>query len=251
MAETVFAASQTTLGAPVRRLMVDAQALQQGEVRVVPSGTPGGRALLSAGRPLAAVQLRVCDEAGDALPDGKVGEITVSADFLFDGYLGRPDETARKLIDGVYHTADRGFLWQGELFVLGRGDDLIIVNGRNLYAHELEFVATQASGVKPGRLVALGVENADLGTRTVAIVGETEAPADEHEAIALAVRAAIAQACDVMVHDVALVPPGWIVKTTSGKLSRRENLARYLAMRGRTAAPEDDSTRPKENQRDV
>jgi acyl-CoA synthetase (AMP-forming)/AMP-acid ligase II len=250
MAETVFAVSQTALGAPVRRLSVDAEALQRDELRVTAAGTPDSRPLLSAGRPLAGVRVAVCDPAGAALPDGRVGEITVSADFLFDGYLGRPDDTARKLVDGVYHTSDRGFLWEGELFVLGRNDDLIIVNGRNYYAHELEFEASQATGIKPGRLVALGVEEVELGTHVVAIVGETEAPIDEHAAIALAVRGAIAQACDLLIHDVALVPPGWIVKTTSGKLSRRENLERYVALRGCPRTPTFGSAEIKESRRD-
>jgi acyl-CoA synthetase (AMP-forming)/AMP-acid ligase II len=241
MAETVFAVSQTLPGAPVGRLQVDARTLQDGDVRPTATDAPGSRALLSAGRPLAGVQVEVRDAADRPLADGRVGEITVAADFLFGGYLGLPDETARKLGDGVYRTGDRGFLWQGELFVLGRDDDLIIINGRNLYAHELEFEAAQTSGIKPGRLVALGIEDAALGSRTVAIVAETEAPAAEHAAIALAVRGAIAQACDILVRDVALVPPGWIVKTTSGKLSRRENLARYLALPDRPGGGEPDA----------
>lgn len=239
MAETVFAASQTALGVPVRRLHVDGAALQRGIVEAVAADAPGARCLLSTGRPLDSVRVAIRDDAGAALAEGRVGEIQIAAPFLFDGYLGLPDETAERLADGVYATHDLGFLWDGELFVLGRADDVIVVNGRNLYAHELEFVATGAAGIKPGRLVALGVEDPGLGSRTVAILGETEAAGDEHPAIAGRIRSAIAQGFDVLVHDVALVPPGSIVKTTSGKISRRENLTRYLALRQR--APTGDT----------
>jgi len=47
----------------------------------------------------------------------------------------------------------------GELFVTGRKDDLLIVNGRNIYAHDIEFSVSRIDGIIPGRAIALGIFN--------------------------------------------------------------------------------------------
>ena len=84
-------------------------------------------------------------------------------------------ETARKLRDGWYFTGDLGFLHAGELYVTGRKHDLIIVHGRNYYAHELEFLINQLPGVHPGRNVALGWFRPEVGTEEVVVIAEAAA----------------------------------------------------------------------------
>ena len=102
--------------------------------------------LLSVGRPLP--ELRVTVRDGEAeLAEDEVGEIAVAGGFLFSGCFNDPATTAERLRDGVYHTRDLGFLHEGELYVLGRKDDLLIINGRNLHAHEVEEML---GGVAPG-----------------------------------------------------------------------------------------------------
>ena len=85
------------------------------------------------------------------MSDGRIGEIVTSGAFLFDGYFNDPVTTGERLVDGLYHTRDLGFMTDGELYVLGRKDDLIIVNGRNLHAHEVETIITGVAGLRPGR----------------------------------------------------------------------------------------------------
>ena len=58
----------------------------------------------------------------------------LSGGYLFYGYFNDPLTTAERLADGLYNTRDRGFVQDGQLYVLGRTDDLLIVNGRNLHA---------------------------------------------------------------------------------------------------------------------
>jgi len=128
---------------------------------------------------------------------------------------------------GVYHSRDLGFLCEGELYVLGRTDDLIIVHGKNIYAHDVEFAVNQVPGVKPGRVVAIGTFVPDVGTHELLLIVESTEPADRHAALSRAIKSAVVQLTALAPRAVRIVEPGWLVKTTSGKISRTENLHKH------------------------
>ena len=224
MAETVFAVSQTEVGRPVKRLLADREALHRD--RTARPVKDGGILLLSTGKPLDGVEVSVMQD-GTAVGEGHVGEIVVEAPFLFDGYYRRPELTQERLESGRYSTRDLGFLHEGELYVLGRADDLMIINGRNLHAHEVEQIVTDVPGVKAGRAVAFGVFNAATASEELVIVaeGETEREAE----IARQIGEAVYDRTNIEVKDIRVVDAGWVVKTTSGKISREKNREKYLA----------------------
>jgi fatty-acyl-CoA synthase len=235
MAENVFAVSQSGIGRAVRVDRVGRTAFARDQV--ARPETVAGAAVekfLSCGSPLPNVRLRVVGAAGTDLPERHVGEILVSSDSLFDGYLAQPDLTARVLRDGWYHTGDLGYLADGELFVAGRKDDLIISHGRNFYAHEIERVVDRLDGVIPGRNIALGVYDAEIGSQAVVVLAESHAADTADDAALVAgIRAAVAAELGIAIDTAELCRPGVLVKTSSGKLSRGENLRRYLDRRGR------------------
>lgn len=107
---------------------------------------------------------------------------------------------------------------------------MLIVYGKNLYANDLEEVCNQAGGVKKGRCVAFGLFNADVGSEEVVIVAETEVP-DEGEwpAVRRNIKNELLGAFNISPKDVHIVKPGWVVKSTSGKIGRGENRDKYLA----------------------
>ncbi len=116
----------------------------------------------------------------------------------------------------------------GELYVCGRTKDLIIVNGRNFYAHDIEAAAHAASDVKPGRAAAFGIEREAAGSEGAVVVVESDLAAGHAaETVARGVRDAVAQALGLALHDVVVRPPGALVKTTSGKISREANRRLY------------------------
>ena len=106
--------------------------------------------------------------------NGYVGEILIKSDCLFEGYYNRPDLTASAIIDGWYHTGDLGFYLDGELFVVGRKKDLIIVGGENLYPQDIEEIVAGHPAIHDGRVVAMGIYNPDLGTEDIVVVAEVE-----------------------------------------------------------------------------
>lgn len=245
MAETTFAVTQTALDQPSVTIAVDRVALHE-RGRVELSTDPSAAIeLLSNGTPIEGTTLVILDESGAELPEGMVGEVCIRSTCLFSGYYRLPEMTAERLHGDLYHSRDRGFLWRGELYVLGRMDDLVIVAGRNFHAAEIEAVLNGVSGLKPGRNVVFGHANAQRGTADLIVVAETQEAADAdatsegHRALRQAVRHAIFQSLGIFPAEVRLVEAGWLIKTTSGKIERGRNARKFLeektlTMGGRT-----------------
>ncbi|MBV5333811.1 AMP-binding protein [bacterium] len=160
-----------------------------------------------------------------------VGEIHLSGPCLFDGYFGNPAATASVLLDGWFATGDRGFLYDGLLFVTGRCKDVIIVSGRNYHAFDIESIIAQVDGAKAGRSVALPEYDAGVGSERVLILLETDGDAVTRQGLRRAVRQLLLDELGLGAVRVDFVPPRWLVKTSSGKMSREENAKRYAEWR--------------------
>ena len=237
MAETVFAVSQTPRDRPVRVVEVDRELLQVARRAASPRSPEQALGLLSNGPVIDGLDVTIRDpDSGAECGPNEVGEIVIRGAFLFDGYYNAPDITAERLRETDYFTRDMGFLRDGELYVLGRRDDLIIVNGRNLHAHEVEAIVGDVPGLKPGRAVAFGVYSEVNASEELVIVAERDGtPVQEAEAVRL-IRERVFDQTNIDVKDVSVVEPGWLVKTTSGKISREKNRDKYLADQRATVA---------------
>ncbi len=135
--------------------------------------------LVSAGRPIPGTQIKILDADGNRLPDRSIGEIAIHSDYMLSGYYQRPDLTEAAFRDGWYLTGDLGYLVKNELFVTGRKKDLIIVGGKNIYPQDLESLAGEVEGVYPGRVVAFGVFDEQLGTEDIVLVAEIDLDAED------------------------------------------------------------------------
>jgi acyl-CoA synthetase (AMP-forming)/AMP-acid ligase II len=235
---------------PVLRT-VDATALAQDRVVVAAEQRdavqPGAerRIVVGCGRPWVDEQVLIVDLASltPALP-GRVGEIWVRGSSVTGGYWQRPEETqqtfgARLANSGegpFLRTGDLGFIQDGELFVTGRLKDLIIIDGLNHYPQDIELTVEQSHpAVRPGCSAAFSVE-ADgqeqlvviaelLDKERLAVHGMVFTP----DAVVRAIRRAVLAQHDLRIHDIVLLKPGAIAKTSSGKIQRRVSRADYLA----------------------
>jgi acyl-CoA synthetase (AMP-forming)/AMP-acid ligase II len=219
------------MGDTPRAMAVDTDALEL-EARVAPPGPGGSRVILSCGVPIAATDVAILNSAHEAVMAGRVGEIAIRSDCLFTGYNKRPELTAEKLVDGWYHTGDLGFIDGGELFVTGRQDDLMIIYGRNYYAHAVEQAASECPGVVPGRVVAFAVENAASGSRDAIVLVEDDGT-EEERALRRSIKTRVFDQLGLTLHSVGVHPRGTLVKSTAGKISRYQNKARYLQQAAR------------------
>ncbi|MDE2333597.1 MAG: AMP-binding protein [Rhodospirillales bacterium] len=229
MAETVFAVAQSDCSQSVRRLVVARADLQAGAAVSLPQPGGGTLELLSNGSPVAGCAVRICCD-GAVVGERMIGEICIAAPWMFSGYHRNPEATAAVLEGGWLRSGDLGFLDGGEVFVVGRIKDVIIVNGRNLFAHDVEAAVARVPGVRPGRAVAFGYYTAQLGSEQLVVLAERAdadtTAGDERDTIS-AVNRAVLDEVGVPCGDIRLVAAGWLTKTTSGKVSRIDNARRY------------------------
>jgi acyl-CoA synthetase (AMP-forming)/AMP-acid ligase II len=231
MAENVFAVTQTQTATAARLDYVERAAL---ETRIALPAYPdaeGTVVKVSCGAPINGTEVRAMvqhDEAWVTLPERCVGELFVRSNCMLTGYYRRDD--LDPFHDGWYHTGDMGYLADGEVYVTGRVKDLIINGGKNLYPQDIEAVVNSVAGVHPGRAVAFGVPDAREGTELIAVIAEADSDdAAEQQRIAAAIRQTVARALGVTVSFVEVVDGRWLIKTSSGKISRAANRARWLA----------------------
>jgi acyl-CoA synthetase (AMP-forming)/AMP-acid ligase II len=228
MAETVFAVSQSDVARPVRRLQVDPACISaMGAVRP-PRDAGETLSLLSNGRPIPGCQVAIL-RGQDPVGSNEIGEICVSAEYMFSGYHRNAEATRAALHGGWYHTGDIGFIDADEIFVVGRIKDVVIINGKNVFAHDVEEAVSKVAGVKPGRCVAFGRYTDRSGSEQLIVVAERDGDPTEDPTLQRAINRAVVEEAGVTCNDIRIVPPGWLIKTTSGKTSRSENSLKYAA----------------------
>ena len=137
----------------------------------------------SVGAALPGIEIRLVDEGGAAPEGDDPGEIVIRGDNLFSGYW--PDGAGGPDADGWWATGDVGFLdASGDLFLVDRLKELVIVSGFNVYPVEVEDVIEELDEVAEAAVI--GIEDERTGEAVVAYV---RAPGHDPGAVAEAVRA--------------------------------------------------------------
>ncbi|MBK8432927.1 MAG: AMP-binding protein [Chloroflexi bacterium] len=170
--------------------------------------------------------MRVLSAAGQNLPERHIGELAIQSDTMLTGYYNRPDLDPWQ--EGWFRTGDMGYIADGEIYIVGRAKDLIINAGKNIYPQDIEAIVNEVAGVHPGRVVVFGVPDEREGTELVAVVAELTAEGQANPtAMQRAIRQAVAQQAQVTASYVHLVDERWLIKTSSGKLGRAANRAKW------------------------
>jgi len=110
----------------------------------------------SIGTPIRGVQMRVVDSLGHEIPRGEVGEIVIRGHNVMKGYWRKPEETAKAIQDGWFHTGDLGRIDEDGYFVIvDRMKDMIIRGGYNVYPREIEEVFYEHPAVAEAAVIGL------------------------------------------------------------------------------------------------
>lgn len=154
-------------------------ALRYDDHRAILSTTAQGRVppIASAGRPGVGVQLAICNDGGERVTVGEVGEVRIKGDIVSMGYWGDREEKERFLADGWFLTGDMGVLDEaGYLTLVDRRNDMIVSKGVNIFPAEVELVLERHPDVKECAVVS--APNEDLGEEVCAVVVTTRSDLD-------------------------------------------------------------------------
>jgi fatty-acyl-CoA synthase len=227
LAEASLAATFAPAARPPKAINVD-------PTRLAATGkvVDGVRPIVSVGTPVPGSELEVRGPHGESLPEREVGRILTRGPSVMAGYFRQPEATASTLTEGWLDTGDLGFIADGELYVCGREKDLIIIRGENHVAQEFEECLDGLEGVRVGCSVALGIIPDGEDGEQLLLLSERAKDADRHDGDALTVeriRKAVLERTGIRPHTVAMLEPGTLPRTSSGKLRRGEARRLYLA----------------------
>jgi acyl-CoA synthetase (AMP-forming)/AMP-acid ligase II len=177
--------------------------------------------LASIGRAAVGLELKICDDHGNEVETGAVGEIVTRGGTEMTGYLDNPEETARTLRDGWIYSGDLGYKDdEGYVYLAGRKKHLIIRGGENIYPVEVERVLLEFAGVQDAAVI--GLPDQKWGECVVAVIVAGAEPVDMTKLQAHLRSALAGYKCP----DQIFLSDG-LPYNAAGKVNRAELQARY------------------------
>ncbi len=231
MAECSLAISFSSLDKPIREDVIDSEHLSNTDeaLPMTEMDDPGrARSFVYCGVPLPDYEVEIRDDQGRPLPERRAGTIFVKGPSVMSGYFNEPEVTAQMLSeDGWLNTGDVGYRIGESLVITGRKKDIIIINGRNIWPQDLEYLAEQQPEIRTGDALAFSAPGPDGAEVPVLVVQcrlrDEERRADLIERLGRLVSNELGIQCQVQ-----LVPAHFLPRTSSGKLSRSKARQNYI-----------------------
>lgn len=186
--------------------------------------------VVACGPPVEFTQVSIVDPVSNlSLPEGEEGEIWVKNNAIAAGYWEKPEPTKATFQaytsdgEGPYlRTGDLGFLENGLLFITGRTKELIIIRGVNYYPQDIEEVVSESHpDVQPNAAAAFSVETEQgEALMIVSEVRRVSQTPDDEKSIKTKMAQSVGLAFGLIPHEILLIPPGKLPKTSSGKIQR-------------------------------
>ncbi|WP_123658091.1 fatty acyl-AMP ligase [Salinisphaera japonica] len=220
MAECSLAISFAPLDTGLATDSIDAEALaESGTAEPAVAGQRSSR-FVDCGDVLPEYDFEIRADDGQVLDERQIGAVHVRGPSVMSGYFQRPEETERVLSeDGWLNTGDLGYCIGRRIVITGRAKDLIIVNGRNIWPQDLEWLAEAQPELRPGDALAFAAP-ADDGQDAAVLVIQCRVREDAER------HALIGRLEGLMRREfgveclVEAVAPHTLPRTSSGKLSR-------------------------------
>lgn len=236
LAECTLQATGGVKGNAPVRLSVDAQALRDG--KILPSDAGSCQTLVSSGHALPGSRISIVKPlTGKACTPLEVGEIWIAGPHIAKGYWNQPaltsDIFANSLSDDIQQsylrTGDLGFVHQGELYVTGRIKDTIIIRGKNYYPHDIEHsVFTAHDSLEHSACAVFSLMGAEEKLIVVQEVRRSWRKKIALDDVVSKIRQAVVLNNEVTPHDIVLLMPGKLLKTSSGKVMRHAIRSQYI-----------------------
>ena len=140
------------------------------------------------------------------------------------GYYKDPDRDGSRFEDGWLHTGDLGYFADGQVYIVGRKKDLIIINGRNYDPQRIEWLAEEIPGIRKGSVVAFSRP----GRSSEELVVVAEGREADKDRIIPTLSSRITEQLQLTVTDIRIIRSGTLPKTSSGKVQRQKTRQLYL-----------------------
>jgi fatty-acyl-CoA synthase len=214
--------SRAEPGQDLRVDVVDLDELARSARALPAQGSRPAKRVVSCGTPYPGVEIRV-GHPSRPCPDRHLGEVWVRGPGVTDGYVNTTAEGS--FAEGFFRPGDLGYMAEGELFVTGRANEVIVRLGQKYHPEDIEQAVQRATGLPPGSCAAFSPLEGRPGDLVVVV--EEATGADD---LAGAVGAAIVNAFGLAPAHVLVVPTGTLPTTPNGKLQRGR--AREMHRRG-------------------
>ena len=235
LAEATLGVAGTAVDETVVVGEFDSAGLERNRALPATAASRSRQSIVSCGKPFVDTEVVIVDPSRhSACPAGAVGEIWVRGPGVAHGYWGRPEENQvvfqARLADsgtGPYlRTGDLGFFHEGELYITTRLKDLIILQGRNFYPHDIERTVAGVHAAFHGG-AAFGIDH--QGEEKLVVIQEVVRPGKlDLDALGEQVRQAIILEQQAWLHALVFIKAGTLPKTSSGKVQRFEARRRFL-----------------------
>ncbi|SFR72173.1 non-ribosomal peptide synthetase [Anaeromicropila populeti] len=181
---------------------------------------------VSVGTQVTNCMVKIYNDEGFELGEDIIGNIWVRGVNIFNEYYKQPEETKNAYsAEGWFKTGDVGFVRDGELFITGRAKDIIFVNGKNYYPHDIEDVAEKSGLIHPGTVAACGVYNREIGTDDIIIFIQTKQNIEAFTIMAEGMKKYLSRQMGLEIANV--VPMDMFPRTASGKIQKYKLVRMY------------------------
>ncbi|AFE08733.1 Long-chain-fatty-acid--CoA ligase [Corallococcus coralloides DSM 2259] len=194
---------------------------------------PNGQPAISVGRPLPEFEVRLRAEDGRLCGEGELGEVELRGGSLAPSYF--LDDRPLGGDDGFFATGDLGFQKEGELFITGRINDRIKVNGQSFFSGDFEQAVERLGFIRPGRTAVIQAQGRIVVLAEVNHPSALERLEDSRKQVCQSVLETVG--VTLAPQDVLFIRYGQLQKTSSGKLQRRAITEAYEQGRIRTVTP--------------
>ncbi|MEC4681264.1 MAG: fatty acyl-AMP ligase, partial [Nitrospirota bacterium] len=234
MAECSLAISFAPLHSGIEVDRVDADELSNSRKALPITNTfseedhPRQSKFVNCGNPLPGYEVEIRDPMGSVLGNRESGTIFVRGASTMTGYFNEPELTHKVLSDdGWLNTGDIGYWMDNSLVVIGRSKDMIIINGRNIWPQDLEYLAEQQPEVRPGDSSAFSVSGPDGDEVAIMVIQCRETHPQNREDLIHRLQSQIQKELSIPCY-IELIAPRTLPRTSSGKLSRSRAKADFL-----------------------
>ena len=194
------------------------------------SATSDDMAYVGLGRPIPGAYLRIVNNDNEVVPEGMIGKLQVKGASVTQGYYQNPEQNQAVFTpDGWFSTGDLGYLENGHLFLTGRDKDVILINGVNYSAYEIEAVVEEVEGVEISFTAACAIQREtnssssdQLAIFFCAVEANVETNPDVLKSLIKKIRGVVVQTIGINPDYLLPVSKDAIPKTAIGKIQRQQ-----------------------------